>query len=319
MIKKILLTGGAGFIGFHLCNALLKKNFKITIVDNFTRKHKDSHFKKLISNNSVKFINLDIKKKINLKNENPDLIFHLAGSLGVKNVSMKPFETAKNNVISNISLIDYALNQKKKPKIILFSTSEVYSPLIDKKIFKLPFSTDNDLLIKKNVIPRDSYYISKILNEKILQLSGLNHVILRPHNIYGPRMGYRHVIPELFLRISKSSKKIKIYSPNHTRAFCYIDDAIKQIIKVSLSKACANKIYNIGNMKEETKIFDLAKKIQSHINFESGIFKGPVTPGSPKRRIPEMAKTLKLFKNFDFINLDEGLQKTLDWYKNNEK
>ena len=77
--------------------------------------------------------------------------------------------------------------------------------------------------------------------------------------------------------------------------------------------------YGFGNMKEETKIFDLAKKIQSHINFESGIFKGPVTPGSPKRRIPEMAKTLKLFKNFDFINLDEGLQKTLDWYKNNEK
>ena len=64
-------------------------------------------------------------------------------------------------------------------------------------------------MIKKEIIPRDSYYLSKILNEKILQLSGLNYVILRPHNIYGPRMGYRHVIPELFSRISKSKKKLK--------------------------------------------------------------------------------------------------------------
>ncbi len=319
MIRKILLTGGAGFIGFNLCTALIKKKMKVTILDNFTRKNKDNFFKKMVKNKSVKFINLDIKKKIRLKNENPDLIFHLAGSLGVKNISTKPFLTAKNNIISNISLVDFALSLKKKPKIILFSTSEVYSPLIEKKIYKSPFSVENDLVIKKEIIPRDSYYLSKILNEKILQLSGLNYVILRPHNIYGPRMGYRHVIPELFSRISKSQKEIKIYSPNHTRAFCYIDDAIKQIIKVSFNKRYENQIYNIGNMREETKIFDLAKKIQSYVKNDSRILKGPNTPGSPKKRRPDMRKTLNLFNNFNFTNLDKGLQITLDWYKNNEK
>ena len=319
MIKKILLTGGAGFIGLNLCNALIKKKFKVIILDNFTRKNKDSYFKKMIKNKSIKFINLDIKKKIKLKNENPDLIFHLAGSLGVQNISSKPFLTAKNNILSNISLVEFALSLKKKPKVILFSTSEVYSPLIKKKIYKSPFSAENDLLIKKDVIPRDSYYLSKILNEKILQLSGLNYIILRPHNIYGPRMGYRHVIPELFSRISKSQKKIKIYSPNHTRAFCYIDDAIKQIIKVSFNKRYTNQTYNIGNMKEEIKIFDLAKKIQSYVKNDCRIFKGPNTSGSPKKRRPDMRKTLKLFKNFNFTDLNKGLQKTLDWYKNNEK
>ena len=151
----------------------------------------------MINNKSVKFIKFDIKKKIYLKNENPDLIFHLAGSLGVQNISSKPFITAKNNTISNFSLVDFAL-KVKKTKNNPFSTSEVYSPLIEKKIYKSPFSTENDLMIKKEIIPRDSYYLSKIFNEKILQLSGLNYVILRPHNIYGPRMGYRHVIPELF-------------------------------------------------------------------------------------------------------------------------
>ncbi len=319
MTRKILLTGGAGFIGLNLCNALIKKRFKVTILDNFTRKNKDRYFKKMINNKSVKFIKFDIKKKIYLKNENPDLIFHLAGSLGVQNISSKPFITAKNNTISNFSLVDFALRLKKKPKIILFSTSEVYSPLIEKKIYKSPFSTENDLVIKKEIIPRDSYYLSKIFNEKILQLSGLNYVILRPHNIYGPRMGYRHVIPELFLRISKSKNKIKIYSPNHTRAFCYIDDAIKQIMKIAFSKSCTNQIFNIGNKREEIKIFDLARKIHSYVKNNSKIFKGQNTPGSPKKRRPDMEKTLKLFKKFNFTNLDKGLQKTLDWYTNNEK
>ena len=90
-------------------------------------------------------------------------------------------------------------------------------------------------------------------------------------------------------------------------------------MKVSFNKSYNNQIYNIGNMREEIKIFDLAKKFILYVKNNSRIFKGQNTPGSPKKRRPDMEKTLKLFKNFNFTNLDKGLQKTLDWYKNNEK
>ena len=126
-------------------------------------------------------------------------------------------------------------------------------------------------------------------------------------------MGHSHVIPELIKRIN-SKTKCKIFSPNHTRSFCYIDDAIKQIISLSLSNKTNNSIYNIGNMREEIKIFDLAKKIKNIVNKNCKLVKGKNTIGSPKRRKPNMKKTLGRVKNLDFVNLNEGLNKTAEWY-----
>jgi len=126
-------------------------------------------------------------------------------------------------------------------------------------------------------------------------------------------MGHSHVIPELIKRIN-SKNKCKIFSPNHSRSFCYIDDAIKQIISLSLSNKTNNSIYNIGNMKEEIKIFDLAKKIKNIVNKNCKLEKGKNTPGSPKRRKPSMKKTLGRVKNLNFVNLDKGLNKTAEWY-----
>ena len=100
--------------------------------------------------------------------------------------------------------------QKKKIKIILFSTSEVYSPIIEEKRVKFPIKENNNVLIKNNIIKRDAYFLSKIFNEKIIQLSNINYLILRPHNIYGPRMGFSHVIPELIKKMSKTRKGKKI-------------------------------------------------------------------------------------------------------------
>ena len=123
--------------------------------------------------------------------------------------------------------------------LVYFSSSEVYSPLISKKLIRLPAKEDVDLLINKNIINRDSYYLSKLLGEKIVQLSGLKYIILRPHNIYGPKMGFKHVISELIKKMEVSkrnkNKRCKIYSPNHTRSFCYVDNAVDQIINISFT------------------------------------------------------------------------------------
>ena len=150
--------------------------------------------------------------------------------------------------------------------------------------------------------------------------SGINFTILRPHNIYGPRMGLIHVIPELLNRsyLLKKNGVLKINNPTHIRAFCYIDDAIKIIVKIVKSKSSNKNIYNIGNERESISIkklstiiinttnrADIKMQYYSKLNY------------SPKKRIPNMKKTLKLLKNFKFTTLNDGCKKTWNWYIKN--
>jgi len=197
MTKTALITGGAGFIGLHLCRKLLKKNFKVIILDNFLRGKKDNELKNLLREKKVKLIKIDLSKKYNLKIKNLSHIFHLAGSVGVKNINNNPLGSLTNNILSLRNIININNNLKKKAKIIVFSTSEVYSPIIKRGRAKFPLKEDNEIIIENKIIDRDSYYISKIVNEKLVQFSRSDYLILRPHNIYGPRMGFSHVIPEL--------------------------------------------------------------------------------------------------------------------------
>ena len=114
---------------------------------------------------------------------------------------------------------------------------------------------------------------------------------------------------------------IYIHSPKHTRAFCYIDDAIEQIIKLSFQKGTNKKTFNIGNMNEEIKIFELAKKIRNKLKKNRiGLKEGKVTEGSPVRRIPDMSLTLKkIKKKKKFIDLNSGLDLTINWYGKNDR
>lgn len=317
--KNILITGGAGFIGFSLANYLVRKKYKVNIIDNLSRGKFDKEFKDLLKNKNVKFYKYNLNKKIKINLKNITHIFHLAGSVGVKNINKNAYGSFFNNIISLKNIID-TLQNKKKIKIILFSTSEVYSTIIQEKKVKFPIKESNNVLIKNDIIMRDAYFLSKIFNEKILQLSNLNYLILRPHNIYGPRMGFSHVIPELMQRMTnfkkKQGKKVPIFSPKHKRAFCYIEDAILQIVKLSFNTKLKNEIFNIGNMNEEISIIKLANKIKRLFSYKINLKNGEITQGSPYRRVPDMKKTLKFTKIKKFTNLNQGLLKTFKWYQN---
>ncbi len=315
-MKNILITGGAGFIGLNLSQKLLEKGYKVFVIDNFKRAVKDDDFKKIKKNKNFKIISSDLTKEIK-QNITFSHIFHLAATVGVSNVNKSPYETLQNNLVPLFNVINYVKKKKSKSKIIFFSSSEVYSSLIQNKKIKFPLSEDNQIIIPNKLINRDSYFLSKFFGEKIVEMSGLNFLNLRPHNIYGPRMGKSHVIPELIEKINLNQKHVKIFSPDHKRAFCYIDDAIVQIVKLSLDRNVNKKTYNIGNMTQEIKIYDLAKKIKKLLNSKSSLKRFYITPGSPYRRIPDMKKTLKHFElknKIKFCSLNEGLLKTINWY-----
>jgi UDP-glucose 4-epimerase len=312
-MKNVLITGGAGFIGYHLALSLSKLNFKIYLIDNLSRGKIDHELKELLKKKNVSLIKYNLNNKLNLKIKF-DFIYHLAAVVGVANVNRDPSLTITNNIIPLINLLDFIKN--KNTVLIFFSTSEVYSPLIKNKKIIFPLKENNDLMIPNNIISRDTYFISKLFCEKILQSSKSKHIIFRPHNIYGPRMGYSHVVPELIKKMQNNSSKVTIFSPSHKRAFCYIDDAVNQIIGISINLKNKNKIFNIGNQSEEVRIFDLAKKILNLLKQNNKLKRGIITEGSPHRRLPNMKLTLSKIKSKKFTNLNEGLSKTISWYLN---
>ena len=315
-MKKILITGGVGFIGFNLVKNLCKKN-QVTIIDDLSRGKIDNEFKSLIIKNKINLLKVNLCKKINIKN-NFDYIFHLAATVGVKNVTKNPIYTVQNNIQSLLNLITFC-KSKKNTKLIFFSTSEVYSPLIDKNLKNIfPLKENSELFIKKICIPRDSYYLSKLFSEKIIEMSGLDYIIYRPHNIYGPRMGTSHVIPELINKIIKNkfNKIVKVYSPNHKRVFCYIDDCIFQIISTCFKKKYLNNVINLGSTQKEIKINDLARLINKFSINKKRLVSGPMTLGSPHRRIPSLKKISNEIKKNKETSLFQGVKKTIDWYLN---
>jgi len=319
--KNILITGGAGFIGLALAKYLSEKYYNVIIFDNLSRGKHDKEFKLLLKRKNVSFHKVDLRKKISFKPKKITHIFHLAGSVGVKNINRNSYGSFLNNIISLKNIILMNASLRNPAKLITFSTSEVYSTIIKNKSVKFPLNENNNILIENKIIDRDSYFLSKIFNEKLTQLSGFNYIIFRPHNIYGPRMGFSHVIPELIKKMLLEKRKVKrntvVYSPNHKRAFCYINDAIAQIVKISIDSKINKEIFNIGNMKEEISILNVAKKIKKIVYNKSKIKKGPITPGSPVRRVPDMKKTIKFSKFKKFTNLREGLEKTARWYLKN--
>ena len=267
---KYLITGGAGFLGSKLTEKLLenKKN-KIYIVDNLIKNSQKKIFlKRIIKNKNVKFIKKDLSKISKfLKIYDFDYIFHFAAILGVQKVIDNPYITLKENIQTTSSLVDFSKKQKKLKRICFTSTSEVYANSLEKRLAKYPTPENIDFLITKDFNPRSAYSISKIVGEYLINYSNLNYVIFRPHNIFGPKMGFSHVIPELTKKICRNKEnKILIRNYNHKRTFCYIDFAIDLILKISHNKKTSKKIFNIGSPNKEISIMQLAKKIKKIFN-----------------------------------------------------
>ena len=312
-----LITGGAGFIGSKLVEKLVKnKSNKIYIIDDFSKKTENTNLLKLFKNKNIKLINKDLKKIAKyLKIYNFDYIYHFAAILGVQNVIENPFKTLRDNIQTTISLINFSKKQKNLKRICFTSTSEVYAHTLKKKLAKYPTPEDIDFLISKDFTPRSSYLLSKIVGEYLLNYSGLKFVIFRPHNIFGPQMGFAHVIPQLTKKIIKDKKgRIIISNSKHKRTFCDIKFAIELIYNISHKKVLNNNIFNIGSPDEEISIFQLAKKITKILKLNKKLIPSiSKENNSPEKRKPDMRRSI--FYSKIKHNFQKTLEETVLWYK----
>jgi nucleoside-diphosphate-sugar epimerase len=321
MIKnsKILILGGAGFIGYYLAEKLSQSN-EIVIIDNlFKEKKKDYFLKKLLKKKNIKFYQKDICK-INPNNfiKKFHYIFDCAAILGVQKVIKENYFSLEKNIKLTLKAIEIAKKQKNLKKIIFFSSSEVYDGGGKFYNTKYPSKVKIPITLSEIFEKRTVYMASKILGEIFYINSSLPFQVNRLHNIYGPRMGYSHVVPELIKKLHSKKKTIKVFSPNHSRTFCYYEDAIKIIIRLAKSNKSTNKIFNVGNQKPEIKMKKLIKIIMKVLKIKKKIIFSRDTHNSPLRRCPDMSLTNKIVGKLQQTKIEDGILKTFYYYKTNK-
>ena len=319
-MKKILITGGAGFMGYHLTRKLIKK-YQVDIADNFSRGGKDKDFLNLLKYNNVKLFNLDLIKnhnKIQKLSKNYHYIFHFAAVVGVSNVINSPYGVLVKNFKLLQNAIDIAKKQKKLKRFIFSSSSEVYFGTLKNYGLTFPTKENTKLSILSLSDKRGTYMLSKIYGEALCEQANIPFTIVRPHNFYGPRMGASHVIPELFKKVYLSkNKKLDVFSPKHRRNFCYIDDGLDLILSLISKKKSLNNTYNIGNKSKDITIEKLSKIIIKISKKDLKIKRKRDIFNSPQRRWPDVSKALKITSYKFKYDLKRGLLKTHEWYKSN--
>ena len=316
---KALITGGAGFIGYHLTKELLAHGYEIVIADNLSRGVMDSFLSELEKTGKIKFISADLMEKENVLSlgDDYDYIYHLAAIIGVQNVLRQPYNVLNKNVELTANLIELGHIQKHLKRFIFASTSEIYAGTLQFYGMQIPTPEDTPLTITPLEHPRTSYMLSKIYGEAMVIASGLPYTIQRPHNYYGPRMGMSHVIPELLKKayFAEPGSTLDVYSVDHRRTFCYVSEAVAMMRALAEAPEAENQSYNVGNQSPEVTIREVAETVIRVVGKDLTVNPLPATPGSPERRCPSMEKTRAVVGFGGEVSLEEGVRMTFDWYK----
>ena len=321
MSRKVLITGGAGFIGLHLANRLLDEGCQVHLVDNFSRAVDDAELKETLARDQATFSSVDLLNADNIEilAIDYDLIFHLAAIIGVVHVLERPYNVLYDNICMLGNMLELARRQTRLSRFFFASTSEVYAGTL--KHFDLPIPTPENtpLALTDLSHPRTSYMLSKIYGEALCQQAGIPFTLFRPHNIYGPRMGMAHVIPEQLRKAydADSGDSIEVFSVDHTRCFCYINDAVEMLWRMMELPDCEGKTLNLGTQNPEVTIKEVVEACFAAVGKELKIDAKPASSGSPARRGPDMSLTIELTGFESKVNLREGVARTYEWYLKN--
>ena len=318
--KEVLLLGGSGFIGSSIAKFLLKnREYNLTIVDNFTRGNKieSKFFEKYINNGRLKTINLDLTVSDSFKHVKNgfDYVFVLAALVGVDKVNKIPHEVIRVNTLITMNTLEWLKHSKCK-RVLFSSTSENYAGTIEKFKYAVPTDENVPLTIEDISHPRFSYAITKILGESgFINYSKAGYfdaVIIRYHNVYGPNMGFRHVIPHLIERFSKNEQPFKIYGHDQTRSFNYVDDAVEGTV-LALENGVSQAVYHIGSEQEIT-IKELTKYVGDIMGYQGDYVDAETFPGSVSRRCPDITKAKNDLKFMPRVGWKDGVKITVEWY-----
>lgn len=310
--KQIFLTGGAGFIGTKVIKKLIDAN-QIVVYDNFAR---DSLSKEGLANHkNLKTIKGDILDFNHLKEsmQGSTIIIHLAAIAGVDTVISNPVKTMRVNVVGTYNVLQAASELPNVDRFMDFSTSEVfgtYAFKVDEKSSTAQGSVGE---------ARWTYAVSKLTGEHFCHAYynefGLPTVTIRPFNIYGPGQVGEGAIHHFVKKAIANEDLIVHGDGSQIRAWCYVDDIVDGILLAIEKKEAIGQAFNIGTPTSTVTVFDLAERIIRLAKAKSSISFKPITYSDIEIRIPNIDKAKELLGYEPKINLDEGILKTIEWYK----
>lgn len=306
--KTALITGGAGFIGSHLCDRLIQEGFRIICIDNLITGSLNN-IRHLLRGKDVTYIKQDVTKYIDIK-ESVDIVLHFASPASPDDYLKFPIQTLKVGSLGTHNALGVA--KRKKAKFILASTSEVYGD---------PLVHPQKETYWGNVNPvgvRGCYDEAKRFAEALTmayqRVHKIDAKIVRIFNTYGPRMRIcdGRVVPNFICQVL-NNRPITVYGKGtQTRSFCYVDDLIEGIFRLMNSNLSGP--LNLGNPHEFT-ILELAKIITTLTGAKSKVVFKPLPQDDPKQRRPDIGRAKNLLHWRPRIELEEGLQKTIEWFK----
>lgn len=306
--KIVVITGGAGFIGSHLCDRLLKEGFKIVCVDNLVT-GRLGNIRHLLGDKDFKFIKYDVSKYINVKGR-LDYVLHFASPASPIGYLELPIQTLKVGSLGTHNALGLA--KTKKARFMLASTSEVYG---DPLVHPQPESYWGNV---NPIGPRGVYDEAKRFAEAITmayhRMHRIDTRIVRIFNTYGERMTVDdgRVIPS-FVTQALNNKPITVYgNGKQTRSFCYISELIEGIYR--LMKSNIHEPINLGN-PYEFNMLELAHLVLKLTRSKSKIVFKPLPVDDPKQRQPDISKAKRLLKWQPEVSLEDGLTRTIGWFK----
>jgi len=311
--KKVLVTGGAGFIGSHLCDFLVGKGYEVICVDNLLT-GTQSNIKHLLKNKKFELIKMDVSENFNDSRPlGADYIFHLASPASPIDYWKYPEETLLVNSVGTLNVLNFA--KKTKAKILIASTSEVYGDPLKHPQKETYFGNVNTFG------PRSCYDESKRFAEAATRVFidkyNVDARVVRIFNTYGPKMQKDDGrVVSNFINWALLGNNLKIDGDgSQTRSFCYVSDLVDGIFRAMINEGTRGEIFNLGNPDEFT-ILGLAEKVISETNSSSKIvFSREFRKDDPMRRRPDISKAKKVLGWTPLVSLSEGLPKTIEYYK----
>jgi nucleoside-diphosphate-sugar epimerase len=313
--KKILLTGGGGFIGTHLCRVLSDEN-EVVIYDN---QHRDAiHLTDLPERPTVTFIKGDVMDAGGVEEAMAgcQMVIHLAAIAGIDTVNKRPTVTMKVNMTGTQNVLEAAVKEGVE-RLVDFSTSEVYGSFVYQ-------ADEGDSTIHGRVgVLRWIYAVSKLAAEHMTHCYhveyGLPAVTVRPFNIYGPYQVGEGAIQKFILAALKDEPLFINGDGSQIRAWCYIDDFIRGVLLCLEKEEAVGEVFNIGNHGAAVTIRDLAEKIISLSGSSSKLEFRDALGADVALRIPSTKKALNLLGFESSVMLEEGLMRSIEWYRKMEE
>jgi UDP-glucuronate decarboxylase len=314
-MDSVLITGGAGFIGTHLATMLARQGAGVTVVDNFSRAQVDG---KALASLGIQVVEHDLTEPLDkvLANDVFQHVVHLAAVVGVGQVMREPQKVVRTNVLTMINVLEHCARAVPE-SFLLSSTSETSDGAVALGVAEPPVTEEIPFVSVRPHDPRSSYGLSKIVCEGLVRAAGealgMHVKVARYFNIYGPRMGASHVIPQLMLRLMRDPTTLSVYGAQHKRAFCFIDDAVSVTLRL-MEDPGPWLVANVGNDGEEVTMLNLARCIADIAELNPRIITEEAPEGSPFRRIPDLSIQRERLNYEPRVNLATGLRQTWAWY-----